>query len=209
MIAVSEDFTSFLVSLGAGVFITTLFMWMGYPFPLTLCSKVRRAGAVIASRGEPMKMTLVVRRDLKMGTGKIAAQCAHAAVAVMEEVQSRRGAVSSYRSSGEHSANGKRGGVEGNCNTVEGQKCNQEEIDQWVTWYDAWCFAGRKKVALQCDSEEQMMIAYKAVKREGLPHALIRDAGRTQIAPGSKAVLAVGPAPDGLVDRVTGHFKLL
>lgn len=30
--------------------------------------------------GEPMKMTLVVRTDLKMTTGKIGSQCAHAAV---------------------------------------------------------------------------------------------------------------------------------
>jgi len=39
-------------------------------------------------------------------------------------------------------------------------------------------------------------------------HAVI-DAGRTQIAAGSLTVLAVGPAPVDLIDRITGHLKLL
>ena len=32
--------------------------------------------------------------------------------------------------------------------------------------------------------------------------------GRTQIAPGSHTVLAVGPAPGSMVDKVTGNLKL-
>mmetsp|Transcript_33570 Transcript_33570/g.79679 ORF Transcript_33570/g.79679 Transcript_33570/m.79679 type:complete len:110 (+) Transcript_33570:79-408(+) len=36
------------------------------------------------------KMVLVVRQDLKMGKGKIAAQCSHAAVGVVQELCSSR-----------------------------------------------------------------------------------------------------------------------
>jgi len=42
----------------------------------------------------------------------------------------------------------------------------------------------------------------------GLETCLVKDAGRTQIAPGSKTVLGVGPGPVDLVDKVTGHLKL-
>jgi len=35
------------------------------------------------------------------------------------------------------------------------------------------------------------------------------DAGRTQIAAGSRTVLAIGPAPVKEIDAVTGELKLL
>lgn len=43
----------------------------------------------------------------------------------------------------------------------------------------------------------------------GIPAEVIADAGRTQIASGSRTVLGVGPAPRSAVDAVTGHLKLL
>ncbi|KXJ21522.1 Peptidyl-tRNA hydrolase 2, mitochondrial [Exaiptasia diaphana] len=45
-------------------------------------------------------------------------------------------------------------------------------------------------------------------RAKGLETCVISDAGRTQIAPGSKTVLGVGPGPKALVDEVTGHLKL-
>ncbi|XP_031487020.1 uncharacterized protein LOC116255374 [Nymphaea colorata] len=43
------------------------------------------------SDDDELKMVLVVRQDLKMGTGKIASQCAHAAVGMYDELlQSQR-----------------------------------------------------------------------------------------------------------------------
>ena len=41
-----------------------------------------------------------------------------------------------------------------------------------------------------------------------LPNSIIADAGRTQIDPGSKTVVAVGPGPEKLVDQVTGKLGL-
>ena len=35
------------------------------------------------------------------------------------------------------------------------------------------------------------------------------NTGRTQVAPGSRTVLAIGPAPRSSLDSVTGHLKLL
>ena len=42
-----------------------------------------------------------------------------------------------------------------------------------------------------------------------LNFCVIKDAGRTQIAPGSKTVLAIGPGPASIIDKCTGHLKLL
>ena len=42
----------------------------------------------------------------------------------------------------------------------------------------------------------------------GLLTRIIHDAGRTQIAPGSATVCAVGPGTPEVIDVVTGHLKL-
>ena len=49
----------------------------------------------------------------------------------------------------------------------------------------------------------------RAAEDAGIFTYLVVDAGRTQIAPGSRTVLAVGPAPKSLVDKITGHLRLL
>jgi len=38
---------------------------------------------------------------------------------------------------------------------------------------------------------------------------VVEDAGRTQIAAGSKTVLAIGPAPVSSLDKFTRELKLL
>ena len=42
----------------------------------------------------------------------------------------------------------------------------------------------------------------------GLVAESIRDAGRTQVAAGTRTVCAIGPAPAKLIDSITGHLKL-
>jgi PTH2 family peptidyl-tRNA hydrolase len=46
-------------------------------------------------------------------------------------------------------------------------------------------------------------------KDEGLPCALITDAGKTVIAPGTKTAVGIGPAKEEDIDRLTQDLKLL
>ncbi|XP_027080327.1 peptidyl-tRNA hydrolase 2, mitochondrial isoform X2 [Coffea eugenioides] len=56
-----------------------------------LPSKNQRLTSLADAADEELKMVLVVRQDLKMGQGKIASQCAHAATGIYSElVQSHR-----------------------------------------------------------------------------------------------------------------------
>ena len=43
----------------------------------------------------------------------------------------------------------------------------------------------------------------------GLPWSEVTDAGHTQIAPGTTTCISVGPAPENLIDKVTGELSLL
>lgn len=72
-----------------------------------------------------------------------------------------------------------------------------------------WEYTGAAKIVLKIQSEDDLLNIERKAKEKGLNTCLIRDAGRTQIASGSKTVLAVGPAPVNLIDQVTGHLSLL
>ena len=71
-----------------------------------------------------------------------------------------------------------------------------------------WQGEGATKVVLKGDGERTLFELADRAEREGLPHAVIRDAGRTQLDPGTVTALAVGPGEDERVDRVTGDLSL-
>ncbi|XP_062516142.1 peptidyl-tRNA hydrolase 2, mitochondrial-like [Corticium candelabrum] len=114
------------------------------------------------------KMVIVVRTDLKMGKGKIAAQCSHAAVAAYKSLL----------------------------------RYNTELLCHWEN-------AAQPKVVLKASNEDELNQLAIQAQQAGLESHIIRDAGRTQIARGSKTVVGIGPGPASVVDRVTGSLKLL
>ncbi|MFW6000520.1 MAG: peptidyl-tRNA hydrolase Pth2 [Halorubrum sp.] len=71
-----------------------------------------------------------------------------------------------------------------------------------------WQGEGQKKVVLKGDSESRLFELADKADKEGLPYAIVRDAGHTQLEPGTVTALAVGPARDDSVDRVTGDLSL-
>ncbi|MCY4732052.1 peptidyl-tRNA hydrolase Pth2 [Natronomonas gomsonensis] len=71
-----------------------------------------------------------------------------------------------------------------------------------------WKSGGQKKVVLKGSGESQLQELAEAARREGLPYALIRDAGHTQLEPGTLTALAVGPGSENIVDKVTGDLSL-
>lgn len=118
--------------------------------------------------GTDLKMVMVVRSDLKMGHGKIAAQCCHACLGL-------------YKS----------------------------QLKKDIPRLKAWENSNYKKVVLKCANEEEMINIADKARSQNLDYYIVRDAGLTQIAPGSKTVLSVGPASEKELKDVTGYLKLL
>ncbi len=75
-------------------------------------------------------------------------------------------------------------------------------------WIKVWENDGTAKITLKCNDEAEMLQLQKDARSLGLIACSIQDAGRTQIAAGSRTVLAIGPGPKSLIDKVSGHLKL-
>ena len=70
-------------------------------------------------------------------------------------------------------------------------------------------FEGQKKVAVKVVDEKELGELEAAADQLGLPHALIVDRGLTEVPEGTITCLGIGPAPSGMIDRLTGKLKLL
>jgi peptidyl-tRNA hydrolase (EC 3.1.1.29) len=71
-----------------------------------------------------------------------------------------------------------------------------------------WKGGGQKKVVVKVDGESALFELAEKARIEGLPNAVIRDAGHTQLDSGTATTLAVGPGEESLVDKVTGDLSL-
>ncbi|KAJ8555493.1 hypothetical protein K7X08_012989 [Anisodus acutangulus] len=72
-----------------------------------------------------------------------------------------------------------------------------------------WEQCGQPKIVVTCKNQQEMNKLKEAAENIGLPTFVVADAGRTQVASGSRTVLAVGPGSKSAVDSVTGKQRLL
>lgn len=111
------------------------------------------------------KQVILVRMDLKLPKGKLAAQVAHAAV----------------------------------------ESAHRSEKGVFQKWRDQ----GMKKIVLKINSVEEIY-QYKArAKERDVGCAVITDAGRTVVEPGTVTCLGIGPASEQEIDAITGDLKIL
>ncbi len=76
-------------------------------------------------------------------------------------------------------------------------------------WFKKWYDEGQRKVVLKAHDIEELRELQHLAKVNKLPHSLITDAGHTELPPGTVTCLGIGPAPENLVDAVTGQLALL
>ena len=73
----------------------------------------------------------------------------------------------------------------------------------------AWEMTGCAKIAVKCPGEDELESIMLAAQKQGLPMYFVADAGRTQIAAGSRTVLGLGPAPVSAFVGVSDKLKLM
>jgi PTH2 family peptidyl-tRNA hydrolase len=73
----------------------------------------------------------------------------------------------------------------------------------------SWKEEGQPKVVLAAINEDVLFqLQSKANERE-VKNVLIRDAGRTELEPGTVTCLSIGPDEDSVINKLTGNLKLL
>jgi peptidyl-tRNA hydrolase, PTH2 family len=75
--------------------------------------------------------------------------------------------------------------------------------------FEAWRQQGQKKIILTVDRLDELERVERAARARGLPTAWVDDAGLTEVPPGTRTVLGIGPARSTDVDPVTGELDLL
>ena len=75
-------------------------------------------------------------------------------------------------------------------------------------WVSKWKEQGQAKIVLKVNSKKELFEIFEKAKRE-LPACLIKDAGRTQLAPGEATCVGIGPAPEPEINKFTKELKLL
>ena len=74
---------------------------------------------------------------------------------------------------------------------------------------DAWRSEGAKKIALVAPTLPEMEELQRAARAKGLPTVMVEDAGLTEVPPGTRTVLGIGPGLESVSDPITRHLPLL
>lgn len=132
---------------------------------------------------QDVKQVLVVRKDLNMRKGKIAAQCAHASMKVILD----------------------------RCSKIEsGDSFYLKFFVQRESALEVWLSQSFKKIVVSVDSEKELVDIYEKAFENNLPCSLIVDSGLTEFkGVPTKTVVAIGPWWSEKIDEITGHLKLI
>ena len=68
---------------------------------------------------------------------------------------------------------------------------------------------GQEKVVVKVAGIKELYEVKKGAIELDLPWSEVTDAGHTQIAPGTTTCISLGPAPENLIDKITGELSLL
>ena len=83
-----------------------------------------------------------------------------------------------------------------------------EARERHTKWYKEWLREGQRKVVVRTRDLAELRALHERAKSMNLPCILIEDAGLTEVPPGTTTCLGIGPAPEALVDQVTGRLPL-
>ena len=68
---------------------------------------------------------------------------------------------------------------------------------------------GARKIVCKVPDEDSLRKTLGHAKKAGLISCLVKDAGHTEIPPGTVTVVGIGPGPRSDIDKITGRLSLV
>lgn len=138
------------------------------------------------------KQVIVVRKELKMRAGKMAAQCCHASMAFL----TRDGRIEQEYPSGDY-----------DFYWLEFRKDISKKHYQAI---NHWLKNSFKKVVCYVNSEEELLELFERAKAKGMIAHLVEDNGATEFnGVKTNTCIAIGPDLDENFEGLTNHLPLL
>ena len=75
-------------------------------------------------------------------------------------------------------------------------------------WFKEW-WSGQEKIVVKVTGLKELEEIKEHAFSLNVPYSEVSDAGHTQIEPGTTTCVSLGPAPEDLVDKISGNLKLL
>lgn len=136
------------------------------------------------------KLMIVMRRDLHMRKGKIAAQAGHACVDVILAALAREQRTGDLVPDGSSSM------------TLAETEKPETPLSEWFRY-------GCAKICVYVDSEEALLAVAEQARERGILVSVITDAGMTEFhGVPTKTCLALEPLPAETADLLTGTLPL-
>jgi PTH2 family peptidyl-tRNA hydrolase len=111
------------------------------------------------------KQVILMREDLKLPKGKMAAQAAHAAVEAV-------------------------------------LRSDKDKVKKWRN-------EGMMKIIVKVKDEKELFKYKSQAEAFMLTTAVITDAGKTVVEPGTVTCMAIGPDEERMIDKVSGNLKIM
>ena len=135
------------------------------------------------------KMMIVMRRDLKMRKGKIAAQAGHACIDAILMALNKEGRMNDFE--------------------LISDEIALKKTDKPSSPLSDWFMYGCAKVCVYVDSEEALLDIAQKAKEKGIIASVITDAGMTEFhGVPTKTCLALEPLASEIADELTGDLPL-
>jgi PTH2 family peptidyl-tRNA hydrolase len=74
---------------------------------------------------------------------------------------------------------------------------------------EEWKEQGMKKVVLKVNDKKELFHYKQLLDDNNIVTALITDAGKTVVEPGTVTCLGVGPDEEGKIDNITGKLRMV
>ena len=88
-------------------------------------------------------------------------------------------------------------------------ECSIKSMKNKKKIFEAWRDEGQRKIVVKAKDLNELLLLKDKAERLGLITCIIRDAGLTEVPPGTITCMGIGPDDEQIINKITGNLPLL